>query len=297
MIPVVLNGPDGSLLDTTVEVYDFSDAMKREVEGRPTPRLIRTFYLPPIDSLFNEVNLTCRSSLTNRHVWSPPIDFDKQESNQGPEYIHPKPFRPLDEDRLCVVSLETYPPADRGFVPSNSYLIVTYASTLLAPYSSDRVPWEDWGAKRAACLHGVSSRLNWRTNWFSHGFRIALLQRSHIVIRGHAKWSLEILDFTPSHVRRHSRPESWPFDVLAESEADGRSASMHPAHSHVGPELHQGVQVFGPSDPPLPWAFRGWPIPAELPFLRTKLSAPTWRGALVQLDMDAERILLSRVSR
>lgn len=294
MLPVIHRFPSGNL-NAIVKVYDFSGALERDEDGIPVPRLLRTFFLPPLNPQLSTVEFTCCSSLTNRRVWMQSPEQQNtlacminERDGKVPSMASPKPFRPHDSDRLCALILDTFFDVAQWDIPY-SYVFLTRASTLLAHYDTDWVPWRLWGEENASCLYGMGTDIRWGNFWYPHGFRIVLALRSDSHF-GPLSWRVDLLDFNQDRVRRYLLQAPWPACSTADAEQNARTPNCM---STV--DLVSGPRVVGGVDEPGVWGFQDRVINARLPYLRTKLLEPTWTCDWVEMDMDTERILLAKV--
>lgn len=307
MVPVTRRNSSGQLA-ATLDIYDFSSPLKLDTDGIPTPRLLRTFFLPAFNPTIASLDFTCCSSLTNRRVWARSEAQTERLAAFGGrtarEMEVSKPFRPLDEDRLCALILEAYSTPDgwTALFPY-SYVILTTAKNLLRPYPEEWVPWTEWGGENAACLHGNPIDLRWGNCWYPHGLRIVVARRIYspvsivhvepppefeipAILRATPHWRLEMFDFNPDRVRRFAHEGSWPPDTDVDE----------PRETTTTTRVIREPFLMGPRSNPKTWAFRDWPIAASLPFLRTSLHKTSWDCDWVEMDMDSERVLLVKVS-
>lgn len=297
MLPVVRWFSSGKH-NAFVRVYDFSGTLEHDEEGIPTPRLLRTFFLPPLNPQLSAVELTCCSSLTNRRVWT----RSSEQQNTLASMINErdgkvlnvaslKPFRPHDSDRLCALILDTFYGVTLQQDIPYSYVFLTRASTLLAHYDTDWVPWKDWGEENSSCLYGMGTDIRWGNFWYPHGFHIVFAVRSDDVhVHSSSKWRIDLLDFNQDRVHRYSLPASWPSSSTLDAEQNRRT----PNFIHTV-EMVNGPRVVGAADDPEVWGFKSRVINAKLPYLRTSLLEPTWACDWIDMDMDSERILLAKV--
>ncbi|KAF8312785.1 hypothetical protein DL93DRAFT_2156494 [Clavulina sp. PMI_390] len=371
MVPVTRILSSGRT-SATVQVYSFarSSPLPIDSDGIPRPRLLRTFFLPTLNDNLH-VEFTCCSSLTNRSVWARGereteiLDYQRQAHVRAesmnvrpietPLFI-PKPFRPADDDRLCALIIETYIPHEL-WTPSDfpyGYVFVTRASTLLKEYPDglDWIPWEQWGPRGAALLHGNSVDMRWGNCWYPHGWRIVVASKIGTVRQrddvsngtgqeyddsdeeesigispygARSYWGLSVLDFNPDRVRRSwlDAPSSWPPDVVPGDAPDtepsgplpGQQPTLGPNYNATSrsssaplsmkniklpiirlvPQQHTVKTVplvIGRYATPRIWAFKDWPLTAQLPFVVNEMRDRKWAADGLEMDMDTERILV-----
>ncbi|KAF8306323.1 hypothetical protein DL93DRAFT_228802 [Clavulina sp. PMI_390] len=302
-------------------LYDFSDKLHQDMDGYPSPRLVRVFELPSLKSNFNLL-FKCTTSFKHTLSREVLLPLCSPSSSEDGGWFVPddKPFQVADY--LCEFHIQA---TDRSSDTSVLFSLVTRSEVLFAHYSEATIQWTEWGAKNTALFATQVFTPYIAPSQKASGARITLVApnteapyRDLIGIAG-KKWDVDVLDFNPLRFHRRFSDSAWPLEppigsdtqssdlksnphddiskvdtsqknARYESKASFSAELLYPivvrqrgqrSQASVTPEVNRIEALL----------FKEWPLRTQLPYLRSTLTSVPSDG-MPHIQVDSEHVLI-----
>ncbi|KAF8312819.1 hypothetical protein DL93DRAFT_2081764 [Clavulina sp. PMI_390] len=280
----------------------------------PQATLVRRLMLPPFHHGLKSDNEAVSFSFSSDSVsWGAqtPV-FPTFTSNLPRDTISPLFADDDSRGELCTFSawMDVQPDASHPRLEEHMLMFVIQTTTLLAEYPQIDVPWEMWGASKAACVYGKSLLAADDGICVAFGTRVAMLVQDepHVVDNSRLiGWTIHVLDFNPVSVRRSGDAQAWPpqtgaaaIGILVQDKSEARPGLSHELggrsvdYTTSNPVLRTGPFQLSAHDrlPKLP-VFVTSPLQANLPFISSELKFQAGARS-ARIHADSERLVIER---